>query len=65
MRIKKLIKKLKKLEKEHGNLEVLTMGANCDIPSGILSAKSKTCDDDSLEEYRMPEGFKYIEISAW
>lgn len=64
MKIKALIKALEKLQKNHGNIEVLLLDGNGkgSIPFDIAEINVRTVEDDKWKSYNMPEGFEYIQL---
>lgn len=64
MKISKLRKKLKALEKEHGDVEVMFQDPNSDGgPFAVSTLQSRVAEKKEFpKDWNMPKGFKFVLI---
>jgi len=61
MKIKKMIDKLQKIEKEHGDIDVMYQDGDGESYWSINSANFREAEEDEFpEDWEMPEGFKFV-----
>lgn len=64
MKISKVLKQLEKLQKKHGDVEVMFSDPNSDSVYSVESVGFRVAEEDEFDEdWNMPEGYKFVDLS--
>lgn len=66
MKISELEKRLEQIKAKHGDIEVMFTDPNSSYgPYAASGANVEVSDGEYPEEYDMPKGFTFINLSSW